>query len=83
VERRNEIGELVTLVEFIVLARPGWEVHPRTDIPRLRLRWCEGHLVEFSSTEIRERVRTGRPVDFMIPHKTIEYMRETGLYRAL
>jgi nicotinate-nucleotide adenylyltransferase len=79
----REIDELVTLVEFIVLARPGWEVCHRTDIPRLRLRWCEGHLVEFSSTEIRERVRAGRPVDFMIPHKTIEYMQETGLYRAL
>jgi nicotinate-nucleotide adenylyltransferase len=79
----HEIDELVKEVEFIVLARPGWPALPRADIAGLRLRWCEGHLVEFSSTEVRERVRAGLPVDFLIPHKTIEYIRETGLYRAI
>lgn len=77
----REIGELVAYVEFIVLARPGWPRVQRTDIPGLRLRWCDGHLVELSSTEVRERVGAGRSVDFLIPHKTVEYIRETGLYR--
>ena len=79
----REIAELVTLVEFIVLARPGWAMTQRTDIPGLRLRWCPGHLVEISSTEVRERVGAGLPVDYMIPHKTVEYIRETGLYRPI
>lgn len=78
----RDIGELVKQVEFIVLARPGWKAVERVDIPGLRLRWCEGHQVELSSTEVRERVRAGLPVDFMIPHKTVEYIRENGLYRA-
>ncbi len=78
----REIEELVKQVEFIVLARPGWAVARPADIPGLRLRWCEGHLVEISSTEVRERVRAGLPVDYLIPHKTVEYLRETGLYRA-
>jgi nicotinate-nucleotide adenylyltransferase len=54
----------------------------RTDIPGLRLRWCEGHQVELSSTEVRARVRAGLAVDWMIPHKTVEYIRENGLYRV-
>lgn len=78
----REIGELVKLVEFVALARPGWVKVARTDIPGLRLRWCEGHELQISSTEIRERVRAGLPVDWMIPHKTVEYVRENGLYRA-
>jgi nicotinate-nucleotide adenylyltransferase len=78
----REIGELVRLVEFVALARPGWAKVMRQDIPGLRLRWCEGHLVEISSTEVRERVRAGLPVEWMIPHKTVEYIRENGLYRA-
>jgi nicotinate-nucleotide adenylyltransferase len=78
----REIGELVRRVEFVALARPGWAKVERTDIPGLRLRWCEGHLVEISSTEVRERVRAGLPVDWMIPHKTVEYIRENGLYRG-
>jgi nicotinate-nucleotide adenylyltransferase len=78
----REIGELAGLVEFVALARPGWAKAARADIPGLRLRWCAGHLVEISSTEVRERVRAGLPVDWMIPHKTVEYVRENGLYRA-
>jgi nicotinate-nucleotide adenylyltransferase len=79
----REIGELVQQVEFIVLARPGWAAMDRKDIPGLRLRWCAGHLMELSSTEVRERVRAGLPVDYVIPHKTVEYIRETGLYRTI
>lgn len=78
----KDIGELVTLVEFVVLARPGWVPRRREDIEGLRLRWCDGHLVQLSSTEVRERVKAGRPVDFLMPHKTVEYVRENGLYRA-
>jgi nicotinate-nucleotide adenylyltransferase len=78
----QEIGELVKLVEFVALARPGWAKGEQMDIPGLRLRWCEGHDIEISSTEVRERVRAGLPVDWMIPHKTVEYVRENGLYRA-
>lgn len=79
----REIGELVKYVEFVVLARPGWVLRERTDIPGLRLRGCMGHLLEISSTEVRERMRAGLPVDFLVPHKTVEYLRETGLYRPI
>lgn len=77
----REIGELAARVEFVVLSRPGWPRTERNDIPGLRLRWCEGRQIELSSTEIRGRIRSGLPVDWMIPHKTVEYIRETGLYR--
>ena len=79
----REIVELAQRVEFVVLARPGWDVGERPAIPGLRLRVCAGHRVELSSTEIRDRVRMGLPVDTMIPHKTVEYIRETGLYRLI
>ena len=79
----REIDELARLVEFIVLARPGWEVGGQPAIPGLRLRVCAGHRIELSSTEVRDRVRAGMPVDAMIPHKTVEYIRETGLYRPI
>ncbi|MFA6962349.1 MAG: nicotinate-nucleotide adenylyltransferase [Opitutaceae bacterium] len=78
----REIGELVKLVEFVVLARPGWVAGAKPDIPGLRLRWCEGHHIEISSTEVRERVRTGFPVDWLIPHKTVEYIQKNGLYHS-
>jgi nicotinate-nucleotide adenylyltransferase len=37
--------------------------------------------IEVSSTEIRERVKTGRPIDFLVPDKVKEYIYKNGLYR--
>ena len=79
--RWHQIGELAGLVEFIVLARPGWAETAAPAIPGLRLSWCPGHEVRISSTEVRQRVARGLPVDYMIPHKTVEYIRENALYR--
>lgn len=77
----KRIEELVTLVEFLVLARPGWKEDVPAGIPGLRLRWCEGHLIEISSTEVRERAGKGLSLDYLIPHKTVEYIGKNGLYR--
>ena len=79
----GEIGELAQKVTFIALARPGWTGSHDAVIAGLgvRLQWCEGHQVELSSTEVRQRVARGLPIDFMIPHKTVEYIRENSLYR--
>jgi len=76
----KDIDELVTLVEFIFLNRPGHPAQVRADIPGLRLHRCDGHLVEISSTELRARIRQNRPLDFFIPHKAIVLIRKKGLY---
>jgi nicotinate-nucleotide adenylyltransferase len=48
---------------------PGWQVR-RVPIPML----------EVSSSELRERLATGRPVDFLIPADAIRCIRAQGLY---
>lgn len=77
----REIEALAGLVEFIFLERPGHPVKATPQIPGLRLHRCDGHLVEISSTELRERVRGGLSLDYFVPHKAIEYIREKRLYR--
>jgi nicotinate-nucleotide adenylyltransferase len=77
----KDIEELATLVEFIFLERPGYPVKARVDIPGLRLRRCDGHLLAISSTELRERTRLNLALDYFVPHKAIVYIREKGLYR--
>jgi nicotinate-nucleotide adenylyltransferase len=79
-DKWHRIEELAQLVEFIFLERPG---HPRKAQPKtpgLVLHRCDGHLVEISSTELRERIRQGLSLDYFIPHKAIVYLREHGLY---
>jgi nicotinate-nucleotide adenylyltransferase len=77
----KDIAELANLVEFIFLERPGHPVKAYPPIPNLRLHRCDGHLVEISSTELRERVRRGLSLDYFVPHKTILYIKEHALYR--
>lgn len=77
----KDIAELAKLVEFIFLERPGHPVKTGPDIPGLRLRRCDGHLLAISSTELRERVKRDLSLDYFVPHKAIVYIQEHRLYR--
>jgi nicotinate-nucleotide adenylyltransferase len=77
----KDITELVHLVEFIFLERPGHPARAMPEIPGLRLHRCDGHLVEISSTELRARVRRGLSLDYFVPHKAVVHIAENGLYR--
>ncbi|MBM3874678.1 MAG: nicotinate (nicotinamide) nucleotide adenylyltransferase [Verrucomicrobia bacterium] len=77
----KDIQELAREVEFIFLERPGHPAKIAPAIPGLRLHRCDGHLVEISSTELRERARRGLSLDYFVPHRAIVHIREKGLYR--
>jgi len=74
-ERCDEVRRLATLV---VVERPGvapdlpegW-VFERVQVPRL----------EISSTELRDRVRDGRPLDYLVPAGAIACLKARRLYR--
>jgi len=77
----KDIAELAGLVEFIFLERPGHPGKAVPDVPGLRLRRADGHLLAISSTELRERVKRDLSLDYFVPHKAIVYIREHRLYR--
>lgn len=77
----KDIQELAREVEFIFLERPGHPAKIAPAIPGLRLHRCDGHFVEISSTELRERARRGLSLDYFVPHRAIVHIREKGLYR--
>ena len=77
----KEIHELVRLIEFIVLMRPGPAQQPTRDIPSLRLHGCAGRPIETSATEVRERVKRGQPLQARVPDAVADYIARCGLYR--
>lgn len=79
-DRWHQIEELSQLVEFIYLERPGHPEKDHADFPNLHLHRCDGHLVEISSTELRDRIRRGLSLDYFMPHKAIVYLQNHGLY---
>jgi nicotinate-nucleotide adenylyltransferase len=75
-ERADELGSLATLV---VVDRPGSDGEALPE----GYRWVrvEAPRLEISSTDLRERVAEGRPLDFLVPDAVIACIDRLGLYR--
>lgn len=72
------------LCEVIAITRP------RFDLSGMRVEpsWPPIHTmdmpgIDVSATEIRERIRDGKPVDYLVPSEVLGYIRERGLYTGV
>lgn len=74
---------LAGLAEMVAVSRPGAE----PELPDERPGWPRVHRVQIpgidvSATMVRERVRTGRPIDFLVLPEVARYVRANGLYQS-
>ena len=75
------IEALEELAEIIAVTRPGFdlaELKPRPGWPEVRFMAMPP--IDISSSDIRERVRSGRPIDYLVPRVVGHYVRTHGLY---
>jgi nicotinate-nucleotide adenylyltransferase len=77
----KDVAELAQLIEFIFLERPGHPARQTPEVPGLRLHRCDGHLIEISSSELRNRVRRGLSLHYFCPQKVISHIEARNLYR--
>jgi nicotinate-nucleotide adenylyltransferase len=85
----KEVTRLVGLCQFIAVARPGYQLD-RNDIAFKNvpdILWDNLHLVEMpgnlvSSSDIRDRVKNGETIKYLVPPPVEQYIYEKGLYRA-
>ncbi len=79
----ERIDEVRSRVVLVVVNRPGTTIDPVRTAALLegwKVRMVEVPALEISSTELRDRVAEGRPLDFLIPVPAIHVIRERGLY---
>lgn len=74
------IDELVRLVTFLVVDRPGAKI-PAT-VPGLRVIPIDLPMMPESSTEIRKRLAAGLSVASMLPEDVAAFIDRRGLYKA-
>jgi nicotinate-nucleotide adenylyltransferase len=74
----KEPGRVLELARLGVAGRPGWNPEPGSD--RIEIFALEPQPV--SSTEIRERVRRGEPIDGLVAPAVAAYIAEHHLYRG-
>jgi nicotinate-nucleotide adenylyltransferase len=70
---------LLSLAHFVGCTRPG---HPidKNDLGEGDFTLIDLPALEISSTACRERVRTGRPIRYLVPDGVIQYIAKRGLY---
>ena len=76
----HRTDNLFSMAHFVGCTRPG---HP-IDLDGLdehEVTLIEIPALEISSTACRERVRTGRPIRYLVPDGVIQYIAKGGLYR--
>jgi len=84
----KDIGTVLALCRFIVLARPGYDV-PVPGRLRLPAPWpdrllenvCRVRQVDISSSDIRHRVAEGMGIRYLVPQSVEMMIREHHLYQ--
>jgi nicotinate-nucleotide adenylyltransferase len=79
----KEPEEVLSLAHFIAATRPGYDLahfeadaasrHPKVTIMNVPA-------LAISSTDVRDRVRTGRAIRYLVPEGVKSYIEKAGLY---
>ena len=72
---------IIELADLIVLRRRSNDKKIEKDKYYRAATFVKTPVIEISSSEIRERIKHGKPVDFLIPLKVKEYIYKFNLYK--
>lgn len=84
----KDSSRCLEMAHFVAATRPGFSLE---HLPEATRQWVAGHKERFhilqvpamaiSSTEIRERVREGVSIRYLVPEPVEHYIRRQGLYK--
>lgn len=73
--------EILSECKVLVAARPGFRSRKISTAILSKVRFTNVPQIEVSSSQIRERIRRGLTVRYMVPDRVWEYIQRKGLYR--
>ncbi len=83
----KDADELEALAEPLVMLRPPWneqklwaEAPPELDREKWKPRLVTTPMLDVSSSEVRNRLARGEPIDHLVPEPVAEYIQRHGLY---
>ena len=77
----RDVESLYALAHFVGVTRPG---HTLVDpgLPAGEVTLIEVPALAISSTDVRARTASGRPIDYLVPEGVSRYITKRGLYRG-
>jgi nicotinate-nucleotide adenylyltransferase len=81
IHRWHSVIRISERARIVVMSRPDapGTFDPETDLEAVRVDVTH---VDISSSDIRERVRSGRPFRYLVPERVYEIIAEHSLYRS-
>ena len=73
--------ELFALAHFVGVSRPGYDAVDLSRFPPGAVSVVEVPALAISSSDCRERVRRGCPLDYLVPDGVVQYIEKRRLYR--
>ena len=85
----KDYAKVFEMCSFIAILRPGYDregfklhINQLTNNYQANIVTAEAPLMDISSTNIRERVMTGRTIKYLVPDCVENYIFENGLYKS-
>lgn len=77
----RDSDQIWALAHFVGVTRPGHSLEvPKS--PHGAVSLLEIPALAISSTDIRARVKAGKPIDYLLPEAVIDYIQQNDLYRS-
>ena len=77
----REAEKVIQQARFIVVQRPGYTVESPENLPEIHFQTAFVPLMDISSTMVRERIKEGRSIRYMVPESVRNYIESHDLYR--
>jgi nicotinate-nucleotide adenylyltransferase len=81
----HEPQKLLAETKFVIMARPGttidWNALP-AEYQKLKAAIVDAPLIDISATQIRERLKSGKSIEFLVASDVREYLRRRRIYRG-